>query len=113
MWFLLFVFVGARAVDGVGVCRPRCGVEGLVSRDCVTARLWSCVCYHSRATCIARFHVRLETDGWHGSALAREGVPTSWPILQRGIQSVAASPSLHPTSRWCCQKFTAVLEVRC
>ena len=75
MWFLLFVFVGARVVDGVlGVCRPkewrrRRGVARLVP----TARLWSCVCYHSRTTCIAPFHVRLETAGWHGNRRGRRG----------------------------------------
>ena len=43
---------------------------------------------------------RPATDGRHGSARAREGVPTSW-TCKRGIQSVAASPSLHLTRSWC------------
>jgi len=63
MWFLLFVFVGARVVDGVSVCRPRGWRRRMgVARLCATARLWSCVVpqpnnLHSTLPCTSR-------DGW-------------------------------------------------
>ena len=73
MWFLLFVFVGARVVDGVSVCRPRGWRRRMgVARLCYRAA-WVLCCCHSRTTRIARFHVRLETAGWHGNRRGRRG----------------------------------------
>ena len=46
-------------------------------RDCVLPRGCGLVLCHSRTTRIARFHVRLETDGWHRSGLA-------WRLACRG-----------------------------
>ena len=55
------------------VCRPRELRRRMgVPRLCYRAAVVLCCC-HSRTTCIARFHVRLETDGWHGNRRGRRG----------------------------------------